>query len=211
MAVKFGRINYEEEASNFNSMHKDGQAIDALNLKKKDVLDLDKGLEEVTVSVGWDVTRNGANADLDIAAFMLNENKRVADISTDVIYFNHMKGEGISLEGDNLTGAGEGDDERIQISLSKIPDRIKRIVFVVTIHEAAIKKQTFGMVNNAYVRLLNRVKNNEEVGVFNLKEHGSTATSVIFSELYKENGSWKYKAIGEGKIGDLNDMLKLYI
>ena len=122
-----------------------------------------------------------------------------------------MEGQGIRLEGDNRTGAGEGDDERIQIDLSMIRNDIAKIIFVVTIHNAQLKRQTFGMVENSYVRLLDAENDEKEVCRFNLKENGSTVTSVIFAELYRDGSEWRFKAIGDGKIADLNGILSLYI
>ena len=189
------------------------QSAGILNLNKNDILDLTKrnpGLKKVSLGAGWDIANNGLDYDLDIAAFLLNANGKVQNIPDDVIFFNNMQGQGIYLEGDNRTGAGEGDDERIRIDLESIPAHVQKIVFVVTIHEAQAKRQTFGMVENSYVRLLDEENNEREICRFNLKENGSTVTSVIFSELYKQNGEWQFKAIGEGKIADLNGVLALY-
>ena len=130
--------------------------VNALNLQKNDILDLTKknpGLKKVILGAGWDVATSGQDFDLDIAAFLLNSNNKVAHIPEDVIFFNNMEGQGIRLEGDNRTGAGEGDDERIQIDLSMIRNDVAKIIFVVTIHNAQIKRQTFGMVENSYVKL----------------------------------------------------------
>ena len=189
------------------------QSAGILNLNKNDILDLTKrnpGLKKVSLGAGWDIANNGLDYDIDIAAFLLNANGKVQNIPDDVIFFNNMQGQGIYLEGDNRTGAGEGDDERIRIDLESIPAHVQKIVFVVTIHEAQAKRQTFGMVENSYVRLLDEENNEREICRFNLKENGSTVTSVIFSELYKQNGEWQFKAIGEGKIADLNGVLALY-
>jgi len=199
MAINLGRNN---------------NTMGALNLQKNDILDLTKknpGLEKVILGAGWDVASMGQDFDLDIAAFLLNENGKVGQIPNDVIFFNNKFGDGITLLGDNRTGAGDGDDERIQIDLSKIRNDIQKIVFIVTIHEAQSRRQTFGMVNNSYVRLLDEKNNEKELCRFNLKENGSTVTSVIFAELYKEGYEWYFKAIGDGKIADLNGMLGLYM
>ena len=107
--------------------------------------------------------------------------------------------------------AGDGDDERIQIDLSLIRSDIQKIIFVVTIHEAQSKRQTFGMVENSYVRLLDAKNNEREVCKFNLKENGSTATAVVFAEINRDGYEWQFKAIGEGKIADLNGILGLYM
>lgn len=191
-----------------------GNNVNALNLKKNDVLNLTKknpGLTEVILGAGWDVANNGFDFDLDIAAFLLNENDKVAHIPDDVIFFNNMKGQGIELLGDNRTGAGEGDDERIKMDLTQIRSDIQKIVFVITIHEAQSKRQTFGMVENSFIRLLDSKNNEKEVCKFNLKENSSTATSVIFAEIYRDGMEWQFKAIGEGRIADLNGILSLYM
>ena len=183
-----------------------------LNLQKNDILDLTKrnpGLKKVNLGAGWDVSTGGADFDLDIAAFLLDANNKFNTVSN-VIFFNNKQGQGIALSGDNRTGAGEGDDETIAIDLDQIDNSIQKIVFVVTIHEAQAKRQTFGMINNSYVRLLDVANNNKELCRFNLKADGSTATSVIFAELYREMNEWQFKAIGEGKIADLNGVLALY-
>ncbi|WP_242862405.1 TerD family protein [Clostridium massiliamazoniense] len=163
------------------------------------------------LGAGWDVANNGFDFDLDIAAFLLNENGKVAHIPDDVIFFNNMKGQGIELLGDNRTGAGEGDDERIKMDLTQIRSDIQKIVFVITIHEAQSKRQTFGMVENSFIRLLDSKNNEKEVCKFNLKENSSTATSVIFAEIYRDGMEWQFKAIGEGRIADLNGILSLYM
>ena len=188
--------------------------LNPLNLKKNDVLDLTKknpGLDKVILGAGWDVATMGQDFDIDISAFLVGSNNKVNQIPQDVIFFNNKFGDGIYLEGDNRTGAGEGDDERIQIDLSQIRSDIQRIVFIVTIHEAQARRQTFGMVNNSYVRLLDAKNNERELCRFNLKEDGSTVTSVLFAELYKDGYEWYFKAIGDGKIADLNGMLGLYM
>ncbi|MBX9137855.1 MULTISPECIES: TerD family protein [unclassified Clostridium] len=183
-----------------------------LNLNKNDVLDLTKrnpGLKKVMLGAGWDTSNSGSDFDLDIAAFLLDANNKFNTVSN-VIFFNNKAGRGITLGGDNRTGAGEGDDETINIELDNIDPSIVKIVFVVTIHEAMAKRQTFGMINNSYVRLVDLEQNGKELCRFNLKENGSTATSVIFAELYRNGAEWQFKAVGEGKIADLNGVLALY-
>ena len=183
-----------------------------LNLQKNDILDLTKrnpGLKSVTLGAGWDISYGGVDFDIDIAAFLLDANNKFNTVSN-VIFFNNKQGQGIALSGDNRTGAGEGDDETILIDLENINPSIQKIVFVVTIHEAQSRRQTFGMVNNSYVRLLDTQNNDRELCRFNLKADGSTATSVLFAELYRDMGEWQFKAVGEGKIADLNGVLALY-
>ncbi|MGL5646250.1 MAG: TerD family protein [Clostridium sp.] len=186
----------------------------SLNLRKNDILNLTKkapGLEEVLLGAGWDVAHNGQDFDLDIAAFLLNGNGKVQNVPEDVIFFNNMRAQGIELLGDNRTGAGDGDDEVIHINLKELPAYVEKIVFIVTIFEGQSKRQTFGMVDNSYVRLLDARHENKELCIFNLKENGSTSTAVIFAELSKMNGDWHFKALGEGKIADLNGILSLYM
>ncbi len=198
----------------FNGGRETNRSVASLNLQKNDILDLTKknpGLKKVIVGAGWDVATVGQDFDLDIAAFLLNSSNKVSRVPEDVIFFNNMNGQGISLEGDNRTGAGDGDDERIQIDLSMIRNDVEKIVFVVTIHNAQVKRQTFGMVENSYVRLLDAERDEKEVCRFNLKENGSTVTSVIFAELYRDGNDWQFRAIGDGKIADLNGILSLYM
>ena len=195
---------------NFGMSNNDSMPV--LNLQKNDILDLTKknpGLKKVILGAGWDISRNGADFDLDIAAFLLDSNNKFNTVSN-VIFFNNPNGQGITLGGDNRTGAGDGDDERILIDLQAIDSNIAKIAFVVTIHNAQAKRQTFGMINNSYVRLIDLDQNEKEICRFNLKENGSTATSVIFAELYRSGSEWQFKAVGEGKIADLNGVLALY-
>ena len=201
---------------NFGNMQNNNQVpINSgltLNLKKNDVLDLTKrnpGLKKVILGAGWDIAVGGSDFDLDIAAFLLDANNKFNDI-TNVIFFNNKIGQGIKLGDDNRTGAGDGDDERMFLDLTAINPSIQKIIFLVTIHGAREKRQTFGMINNSYVRLLDEAQNEKELCRFDLKENGSTATTVIFSELYRQGAEWQFKALGEGKIGDLNEVLAAY-
>lgn len=196
--------------SGFSSNNQSG----ALNLKKNDILNLTKkepGLEKVVLGAGWDISLNGSSFDLDISAFLLGQNGKVNNVNEDVIYFNNMNSQGIKLCGDNRTGVGEGDDERIEIDLRQIKESVSKIIFVVTIFEAREKRQTFGMIDNSYIRLLDEKNGEKEICRFNLKENGSTATAVVFAELFKENNEWHFKALGDGKIADLNGILSLYM
>lgn len=204
LGAGFGNLN--------NGINSNSSANVVLNLNKNDVLDLTKrnpGLKRVRLGAGWDLSNSGSDFDLDIAAFLLDSNNKFNTVSN-VIFFNNRSGQGISLAGDNRTGAGEGDDETIDIDLQNINPSIAKVVFVVTIHNAMEKRQTFGMINNSYVRLLDMDQNGKELCRFNLKENGSTATSVLFAELYRDGAEWQFKAVGEGKIADLNGVLALY-
>ena len=201
-------------AINLGSGFSNNNQSGALNLKKYDILNLTKkepGLEKVVLGAGWDISLNGSTFDLDISAFLLGQNGKVNNVNEDVIYFNNMNSQGIKLCGDNRTGVGEGDDERIEIDLRQIKESVSKIIFVVTIFEAREKRQTFGMIDNSYIRLLDEKNGEKEICRFNLKENGSTATAVVFAELFKENNEWHFKALGDGKIADLNGILSLYM
>lgn len=185
-----------------------------LNLKKNDVLDLTKSgssLKHLILGAGWDVPEIGPSYDLDIAAFLLHNNRRIVEAEKDVVYFGQMKQKGIFLNGDNRTGAGEGDDERIQIDTAALDSTVSSIVFVVTIYEAAKKKQVFGNVKNAYVRLLDADDNERVLCQFPLTDAASTDTAVIFCELFRNGNGWDFKAIGESCQGDLNTLLGKYM
>lgn len=198
MAIDFGNVLGEAPAVPATGI--------TLNLKKDDLLDLTKrnpGLEKILVGAGWDVSANGADFDLDLAAFLLHNGKIRS--GEDVIYFGHKKGNGIFLNKDNRTGAGDGDDEMIEVELSKLEPSVTEIAFYVVIFEAKEKGQTFGHVKNARVHLVNQA-NKQEMGDFQLNTDYSTDTAIIFSKLIRNGNEWDYKAIGEGKQADLNDL-----
>lgn len=163
------------------------------------------GLANVVVGLGWDVNQfdNGGSFDLDTAAFMLGDNGR-CPTEKEFIFFgnlNHTSGS-VQHLGDNKTGAGDGDDEQIRINLTAIPENISRIAFTVTIYEAEERRQNFGQVNNAFIRIYNE-NNGEELLRYDLGEDFSIETAVVFGELYKHNGEWKFNAIGGGYQGGL--------
>lgn len=187
-----------------------------LNLNKGDILNLKKSApfsKNLIFGAGWDANVAGqANLDLDISAFMLDRNGRVTNPQTQVVFFGAMAQSGIYLEGDNRTGAGEGDDERIHISLDSIPPEVEEILFNVNIYEAMKNKQTFGMVNNSYVRLLDEDNNEHEICRFNLKTDASNATAVVFAKLYRNGNGWDFEAIGDALVvADLNQFLIRYM
>lgn len=163
------------------------------------------GLANVVVGLGWDTNQfdNGGEFDLDTAAFMLGDNGR-CPTEKEFIFFgnlNHPSGS-VSHLGDNKTGEGDGDDEQIRINLTSIPANISRIAFTVTIYEAEERRQNFGQVNNAFIRIYNE-NNGEELLRYDLGEDFSIETAVVFGELYKHNGEWKFNAIGGGYQGGL--------
>lgn len=175
-----------------------------LNLQKNDILDLSKkdpSLNNILLAGGWDVVKKGffgfgADYDLDLAAILLGEDGKLIKGDNSLIFYNNMVGQGIKLHGDNRTGEGDGDDEKISISLNNLPKECNKVVFTVTIYDAQKRKQSFSKVKNAYVRLVNEDKGNEEICRYNLTEDGGNNTAIIFAELFKENGSWQFKAIG---------------
>lgn len=184
-----------------------------LDLNKGAILNLSKqepGLAHVRLGAGWDTAAAGSDFDLDISAFLLNQSGKITS-ANDVIYFKHMEAPGIKLNGDNRTGAGDGDDETIDVDLAAIPDQYQSIAFVVNIYDAQTRRQTFGMVNNSYVRLINTDAGDKEICRFVLKDDYSTSTGIVFARLKREGGEWKFEAVGEGKVvKDLNDIAALY-
>ena len=183
-----------------------------LNLQKNTFLDLTKrnpGLSKVKLGAGWDIAQGGADFDLDISAFLLNANGKISS-GADVVFFNNMNVPGVRLNGDNRTGAGEGDDETIDIDLAAIAPTVQKVVFCVTIADAAARMQTFGMVQNSYVRLMDAAQGDKEICRFVLKDDYATATAMIFAELERNGNEWNFKTIGEGKQGDLNTIATMY-
>lgn len=163
------------------------------------------GLKKVVVGLGWDINRfdTGGAFDLDTVAFLLNDSGKVAK-SDDFVFFGNLVHSSGAVQhmGDNLTGAGDGDDEQIKIILSDVPSNITKIVFCVAIYEAEARRQNFGQVNNAFIRIYNE-ENGQELLRYDLGEDFSIETAAVFGELYKYNGEWKFNAIGSGYQGGL--------
>ena len=179
-----------------------------INLSKGQKVDLTKGnpgLKNVMVGLGWDVNAfdSGADFDLDAAAFMVDSNGKCPTEKEFVFYGNleHPSG-AIKHMGDNRTGDGEGDDEQIEVNLADIPANIEKIAFTATIYDAETRRQNFGQVSNAYIRLVN-VETNEEIIRYDLGEDFSIETTVVVGEIYRHNGEWKFNAIGSGFQGGL--------
>jgi len=171
----------------------------AISLVKGQNATLDSGLTKVVVGLGWDPRQDTGSAfDLDASAFMLGENGKVRSDS-DFVFFNQLKSQCGSVEhqGDNLTGDGDGDDEQIVVDLPKVPADVARIVFAVTIFKAGERGQNFGMVANAFIRVVDS-STNEEVMRFDLSEDACVNTALLFGELYRRNGAWKFRALGQG-------------
>lgn len=185
-----------------------------LDLRKGALLDLTKrspGLKNITLAAGWDVSNVIPAFDLDICALCLNSNGKITS-GEDIVFFNHKSVPGITLSGDNRTGEGDGDDETIMINLAEVESKYDSIVFCVNIYDAVGRKQTFGMVSNSYVRLLDRDNNDKELCHFMLKDDYSSSTGVIFAKLKRDGSEWTFEALGEGKIvKDLNDIAALFM
>ena len=162
-------------------------------------------MKNVLVGVGWDVNAfdTGGAFDLDGAAFLLTDSGKVSSSADFVFYGNLAHASGAVVhQGDNLTGAGEGDDEQILIDLTKVPANISKIAFTVTIYEAEERRQNFGQVSNAFIRICNQ-DTGEEILRYDLGEDFSIETAVVFGELYKNGAEWKFNAIGSGYQGGL--------
>ena len=157
------------------------------------------GLTAVAVGLGWDVrTTMGADFDLDASALLVGSNGKVLSDSHFVFYNNLTSPDGsVQHTGDNLTGEGEGDDETINVELSTVPAEVEKIVFPVSIYDAPARGQSFGQVRNAYIRVVNR-SNDSEIARYDLTEEASAETAMVFGELYRYGGEWKFRAVGQG-------------
>ena len=179
-----------------------------ISLQKGQKVSLTKGnpgLKKVVVGLGWDVNQfdTGGDFDLDAAAFLLGDSGKTAKSEDFVFYVNltHPSGS-VQHMGDNLTGEGDGDDEQIKIDLTKVPAAVTKIAFTATIYEPEQRRQNFGQVNNAFIRIYNE-ETGEEMLRYDLGEDFSIETAVVFGELYKNNNEWKFNAIGSGYQGGL--------
>ena len=184
-----------------------------INLSKGQKVDLTKGnpgLDSILAGLGWDTNRydGGHDFDLDVSIFMTNEQGKV-DTDTNFVFYNNPKDAAGSVvySGDNRTGEGEGDDETVNITLSKVPADVAKISFTVTIHEAQALGQNFGQVSNAYIRIVDTAKN-EELLRYDLGEDYSIETAIVVAELYRHGGEWKFAAIGSGFQGGLEALCR---
>ncbi len=184
-----------------------------ISLSKGQKVDLTKGnpgLSKILVGLGWDVNAfdSGTGFDLDAAVFLLNE-QATCTSEKDFVFYGNLKHQSDSCThlGDNLTGAGDGDDEQVQIDLSKIPGNISKLSFTVTIHEAQQRGQNFGQVSNAFIRIVDEAKNTELIR-YDLGEDFSIETAVVVGELYRQGTEWKFNAIGSGFQGGLGALCK---
>lgn len=180
----------------------------AISLKKGQKVDLTKtnpGLTKILVGLGWDTNKydGGSAFDLDAAAFLLSENGKVSS-EKDFVFYSNLKHTSESVEhlGDNLTGEGDGDDEQILVDLAKVPESVSKIDFTVTIYDAETRRQNFGQVSNAFIRVVDQNSNTELIR-YDLGEDFSVETAVVVAEIYRHNGEWKFNAIGSGFSGGL--------
>ncbi len=198
----------------------------AINLQKGQKVDLTKGNEGLTdllVGLGWDAAKpsggglfsafkSAPSIDCDASVLMLEAGDKLVT-EKDVVYFGNLKHKSGSVKhmGDNLTGAGDGDDEQIFIDLSKVPENIQKIVFVVNIYKAVDRKQHFGMINNAFIRIMDGKKKTELLR-FNLSDNYTDKTALFTGEVYRYNNEWKFSAIGEGTTDKgLREIIQKYL
>lgn len=184
----------------------------AISLQKGGNVNLSKeapGMKKMLVGLGWSMRSTDGDAfDLDGSVFLLGAGGKVRS-DADFVFYNQNKSSDGSVvhSGDNRTGEGEGDDESITVELDKVPADVEKIAVCVTIHDAEAKRQNFGMVASAYVRCVDAVSN-VEVARYDLSEDASVETAMIFGEIYRHNGEWKFKAMGQGFKGGLGPMAK---
>lgn len=199
-----------------------------INLQKGQKIDLTKngggGLRSVMVGLGWDeAPRRGGlfsqpkPIDCDASAILCGADGRLInpnDFNQSVVYFGNLRHPSGAIQnmGDNLTGAGDGDDEQIMVNLSLVPANVQKIVFVVNIYDAAVRKQHFGMIQNAFIRLVD-MDTRSEICRFNLSENYNNMSGLVVGEIYRRNGEWKFNAVGQpvqnaSRLGNIVDMYK---
>lgn len=182
----------------------------AISLQKGGNVNLSKeapGLTQIVVGLGWDVrSTDGSAFDLDGSAFLLKVDGKVRNDS-DFIFYNNLKSsdQSVTHSGDNRTGDGAGDDETVTIDLTKVPADVDRIAICATIHEGDARRQNFGMVQKAFIRTVNGTSN-AEIARYDLSEDGSTESAMVFGEVYRNGGDWKFKAVGQGFKGGLGPL-----
>lgn len=186
----------------------------AISLSKGGNLSLtktDPNLVRILVGLGWDErSTDGASFDLDASAFLLGASGKVRG-DHDFIFYNQLRSADGAIEhtGDNRSGQGDGDDESLLVNLSQISPEIDKVAITVTIHDAAARNQNFGQIANAFIRIVNQ-DNGIEIVRFDLAEDYSTETAMVFGELYRHSGEWKFRAVGQGYAGGLAAMCQQY-
>ena len=188
-----------------------------VNLAKGQRVSLDKNMNMALIGLGWDTNRydGGKDFDLDASAFLLNADGKVRKDEDFIFYGNLKSSDGsVTHTGDNLTGEGDGDDEVLIIDFSKVPADIQKIAITVTIYDAQVRDQNFGQVSNAYVRVARMANENDMVGTevlkFDLAEEFSVETALVVCEIYKNNGEWKFNAVGAGYQGGLEALCRSF-
>ncbi len=182
----------------------------AISLSKGGNVNLSKeapGLNNLHVGLGWDVrSTDGSAFDLDAQAFGLKVDGKVRS-DGDFVFYNQKTGVDGSVvhQGDNTTGTGDGDDEVVKVTLGSVPADIDKVTFTVTIHEADARKQNFGQVSNAYIRVANDA-DGKEIARYDLGEDASTETALVFGEVYRAGSEWKFRAVGQGFAGGLGPL-----
>lgn len=169
------------------------------------------GLTRIMIGLGWDArATDGGDFDLDASAFLLGAGDKVRG-DNDFIFYNNLRSSDGSVEhtGDNRTGDGDGDDESIAVDLSKVPADVQKIAVTVTIHDGEANRQNFGMVSNAFVRVVDETSG-REITRYDLNEDASVETAMIFGEVYRHNADWKFRAVGQGFKGGLGPLAKNY-
>jgi tellurium resistance protein TerD len=175
-----------------------------VNLEKDQAFNLTKAagpLKKVRAAAGWDMALRGTDYDLDLCSYLLNADKKIVD----TVFYGHKHGKGIYLDGDNLTGGGDGDDENIYVSLSGLDEDVKEIIFAVVIFQGKLRRQSFKGVKNAFVRLVN-AGTDAEICRYNLSSNGGDNTAVIAARLYKENDEWIFKAVEQYEKGSIRSL-----
>jgi stress response protein SCP2 len=201
----------------------------AINLQKGQRVDLTKGnpgLSKIMVGLGWDPVQSGgggglfgglfggggaANIDCDASVILLGANDKLQN-NKDVVYFGNLKSPDGSVQhsGDNLTGDGDGDDEQVMIDLSRVPSHVQKLVFVVNIYDCVKRKQHFGMIKNAFIRVVNP-GNNQELIHYNLTDNYSGLTCLVTGEIYRHGNDWKFGAIGSGtNAASLSEVIRTF-
>lgn len=189
----------------------------AINLKKGQRVALEDSMKLAMVGLGWDTNHydGGYDFDLDASVFLLGSNGKLLR-DEDFVFYNNLNGRdgAVVHTGDNLTGDGDGDDEVIMIDFTKMPEEITKIAVVVTIYDADVRRQNFGQVDNAYIRLAKLADEFDTVGTpilrFDLTEEFSVETALVVAEIYKRNGEWKFNAVAAGYEGGLEAICRSF-
>lgn len=185
-----------------------------ISLQKGGNVNLSKeapGLKDILIGLGWDArATDGVEFDLDASVFLTKADGKVRTDADFIFYNNKVSNDGsVTHQGDNRSGAGDGDDEAVEVKLEKVAGDVEKIAFAVTIHEGETRRQTFGQVSNAFIRVVNK-GDGKELARYDLSEDGSTETAMIFGELYRAGAEWKFRAVGQGFKGGLGPLAANY-